>query len=123
MEKSPRVLLVYYSHTQQAKRVADVVIEVLQARGYDVSQASIEFTDPRYVEKFSRFPFKHAVFDLLAVLPGQTFRKTGQIGSVLEHQHEGSQEARHEAQTIDRTLPVRRPAFKGSVTDARRLAA
>ena len=79
MEETPRVLLVYYTHTQQAKRVADVVTEVLQARGCDVSQASIEFTDPRYIEKFSRFPFKHAVFDILPLLPGQTFRKTGQI--------------------------------------------
>ena len=25
MEKTPRVLLVYYTHTQQAKRVADVL--------------------------------------------------------------------------------------------------
>ena len=40
MEKTPRVLIVYYTHTQQAKRVADVVTEVLQARGCDVSQAS-----------------------------------------------------------------------------------
>jgi flavodoxin len=78
-EKTPRVLIVYYTHTQQAKRVADVVDKTLRARGCDVTQASIEFTDPRYLEKFSRFPFKHAVFDLLAVLPGQTMRRTGQI--------------------------------------------
>jgi flavodoxin len=70
MEKTPRVLIVYYTHTQQAKRVADVVTEVLQARGCDVSQASIEFTDPRFTEKFSRFPFKHAVFDLEAAKDG-----------------------------------------------------
>ena len=29
----PRVLLVYYSHTQQAKRVADAMAEVLRGRG------------------------------------------------------------------------------------------
>lgn len=78
-ENTPRVLIVYYTHTQQAKRVADVVAEVLRARGCDVTDASIEFTDPRFIEKFSRFPFKHAVFDLLALLPGQTMRRTGQI--------------------------------------------
>jgi flavodoxin len=75
----PRVLLVYYSHTQQSRRVADVMAEVLRGRGCEVSEAAIEFTDPRYLEKFSRFPFKHAVFDLLAVLPAQVRRKTGQI--------------------------------------------
>ena len=75
----PSVLIVYYTHTQQARRVADVMTEVFRERGCEVSQASIEFTDPRFIEKFSRFPFKHAVFDLLAVLPGQTLRKTGQI--------------------------------------------
>ena len=52
---------------------------VFRGRGCDVEQASIEFTDPRFIEKFSRFPFKHAVWDLLAVLPGQTLRTTGQI--------------------------------------------
>jgi len=75
----PRVLLVYYSHTHQSQRVAEVIADVLRERGCDVSAAEIEFTDPRYLEKFSRFPFKHAVFDLLAVLPAQVFRKTGEI--------------------------------------------
>jgi menaquinone-dependent protoporphyrinogen IX oxidase len=75
----PSVLLVYYSHTEQSRRVADVMAEVLRARGCEVSEGRIEFTDPRYLEKFARFPFKHAVFDLLSVLPAQTFRKTGEI--------------------------------------------
>ena len=56
----PSVLIVYYTHTQQARRVADVMAEVFRERGCDVEQASIEFTDPRFIEKFSRFPFKHA---------------------------------------------------------------
>src|SRR4051794_19475029 len=75
----PSVLFVYYTHTQQSLRVCDAMAEALRARGCDVSQAGIEFTDPRYEEKFSRFPFRHAIFDLLAVLPGQVRRKTGQI--------------------------------------------
>lgn len=75
----PRVLLVYYSHTQQSQRVAEVIADALRERGCDVSAAGIEFTDARYREKFSRFPFKHAVFDLLAVLPAQALRKTGEI--------------------------------------------
>jgi len=66
------VLLVYYTHTKQSLKVADAMAVVLRERGCDVSQAGIEFTDPRYAAKFSRFPFKHALLDLLAVLPGQT---------------------------------------------------
>ena len=75
----PAVLFVYYTHTQQAQRVVDAMSDVLREQGCDVSAAAIAFTDPRYREKFDRFPFKHALFDLLAVLPGQLRRKTGQI--------------------------------------------
>ena len=53
-ETRPRVLFVYYSHTQQAQRVCDAMAEVLRGRGCDVSQAGIEFTDPRYAKNFSR---------------------------------------------------------------------
>ena len=75
----PRVLFVYYTHTQQAKRVCDAMTEVMRGRGCDVTQASIEFTDPRYLEKFATFPFKHAVFDIVPLLWPQLRRKTGQI--------------------------------------------
>src|SRR5437763_344170 len=47
---SPRVLFVYYTHTKQALRVADAMAEAMRARGCDVTQAGIEFTDPRYVD-------------------------------------------------------------------------
>jgi hypothetical protein len=53
--------------------------EVLQGRGCEVSQAAIEFTDPRYADKFSRFPFRHAVLDILPLLWPQLRRRTGQI--------------------------------------------
>jgi len=78
-KKEPRVLFVYYSHTQQAQRVCDAMAEVLRGRGCDVTQASIEFTDPRYLDKFSVFPFKHAVFDIVPLLWPQLRQKTGQI--------------------------------------------
>jgi hypothetical protein len=78
-EKKPRVLFVYYSHTQQAQRVCDAMADVLQARGCDITKASIEFTEPKYVERFSRFPFRHAVFDIVPLLLPQLRRKTGQI--------------------------------------------
>jgi hypothetical protein len=76
----PRVLFVYYTHTQQALRVCDAMTEVLLERGCDVTRAGIEFTDPRYRDKFSRFPFRHAVFDILPLLWPQLRQQTGQIG-------------------------------------------
>ena len=77
--RKPSVLFVFYSHTQQSLRVAEAMAGVLRERGCDVSLAAIEFTDPRYAGKFGRFPFQHAVFDFLTVLPAQTRRSTGQI--------------------------------------------
>jgi flavodoxin len=75
----PSVLFVFYTHTQQSLRVADAMADVLRERGCDVTLAGIEFTDPHYARKFGRFPFRHALFDLLTVLPAQTRRATGQI--------------------------------------------
>ena len=62
---SPSVLFVYYTHTQQSLRVSEAMADVLRERGCDVSQAAVEFTDPHYARKFSVFPFRHAVRDLL----------------------------------------------------------
>src|SRR6201989_478526 len=77
--RKPSVLFVFYTHTEQSRRVADAMASVLRERGCDVSLAGIEFTDPHYAGKFDRFPFRHAVLDLLAVLPAQMRRSTGQI--------------------------------------------
>jgi menaquinone-dependent protoporphyrinogen IX oxidase len=78
-ETKPRLLFVYYTHTQQAQRVCDAMADVLRGRGCDVSRAAIEFTEPRYSGKFASFPFRHAVFDILPLLWPQLRRKTGQI--------------------------------------------
>jgi len=77
--RKPSVLFVFYTHTQQSLRVAEALAGVLRERGYEVFLAGIEFTDPHYARKFGSFPFRHAVFDLLTVLPAQTRRATGQI--------------------------------------------
>jgi menaquinone-dependent protoporphyrinogen IX oxidase len=78
-ETKSRVLFVYYTHTKQARRVCEAMAEVMRGRGCDVTQASIEFTDPRYLDKFAVFPFKHAVFDIVPLLWPQLRQKTGQI--------------------------------------------
>jgi flavodoxin len=76
---SPSVLFVYYTHTEQTLKVCDAMADVLLSRGCDVVTAPLEFTDPRFAAKFSSFPFKHAIFDLLSILPAQIARKTGEI--------------------------------------------
>ncbi len=75
----PRVLLVYYTFTQQTLKVVEAIAEVLRQGGCEVRLAAIEFTDTRYMERFTRFPLRHAVFDILGMLPAQLRRATGEI--------------------------------------------
>jgi hypothetical protein len=53
--------------------------EVFAQRGCEVTQAAIEFTDPRYAERFSRFPLRHRYLDNFGMLPAQMRRATGEI--------------------------------------------
>ena len=76
---TPRVLLLYYSYTGQSKKVLDAAAEVFRQRGCDVTEASIEFTDPRYAERFSRFPMRSVWPEFLGMLPAQTLQRTGDI--------------------------------------------
>jgi menaquinone-dependent protoporphyrinogen IX oxidase len=75
----PRVLLIYYTYTQQSRRIADVMEEALRARGCDVLQAGIEFTDERWSERFSRLPLRHPYGDVVGMLPAQVRGATGEI--------------------------------------------
>ena len=74
----------YYSFTQQHRRVADVVAESMRERGCDVTLAGIELTDLRYLHRFSRFPLRHRVLDVVAMLPAQMRRATGEIAIPAE---------------------------------------
>jgi hypothetical protein len=76
----PRVLFVYYTLSQQARRVADAMTGALTAEGCEVTEAVIEFTDERYTKTFDHFPWKHAFFSLLRMLPAQLRRAKGEIG-------------------------------------------
>lgn len=74
-----RVLLLYYSYTGQARKVLDAAGEVFRERGFEVHTAPIEFTDPRYADRFSRFPMTHVWRDFIGMLPAQTMKATGGI--------------------------------------------
>jgi menaquinone-dependent protoporphyrinogen IX oxidase len=77
--RKPQVLFVYYSYTDQTRRVAEVMAEVLRGRGCDVSLGPIGFTDDRWAERFTRLPMRHAVLDILGMLPAQVRGATGEI--------------------------------------------
>ena len=75
----PRVLFVYYSYTGQALKIVETMSEILRGRGCDVTQASIEFTDHRWAERFTRFPLRHTFLDLFGLILPQFRRATGEI--------------------------------------------
>src|SRR3954463_1797915 len=76
---APRVLVVYYTYTQQSLKVAEALADVLRGRGCDVRLARIELTDSRYAERFTRFPLRHAYLDIFGMLPAQIRGATGEI--------------------------------------------
>ena len=75
----PRVLLLCYSYTGQSLKVLEAAGQVFSQRGYDVDTAEVEFTDPRFSGRFSRFPMRHVWPDMISVLPAQMRRATGGI--------------------------------------------
>jgi hypothetical protein len=75
----PKVLFVYFTYSQQTLRVVDAMAGALRERGCDVREAKIEFTDPRYADRFSRFPLRHPYRDIFGMVFAQLLRKTGQI--------------------------------------------
>jgi hypothetical protein len=75
----PRVLFVYFTVTQQTLKVVEAMTDTLRERGCEVRQARIEFTDPRYASRFSRFPFRHPWLLVAGMLSPQLRHVTGQI--------------------------------------------
>jgi hypothetical protein len=75
-----RVLIVYYTLSQQAARVATAMTDSLRAQGCQVTEAVIAFTDKRYAKQFDHFPWNHPFISLLRMFPPQLRRATGQIG-------------------------------------------
>ena len=54
----PRVLFVYYTHTQQSLKVFEAMADVLRERYCDVSQAGIEFTESPLRTEVLGLPFR-----------------------------------------------------------------
>jgi len=75
----PSILFVYYTYSQQTLRVVESMAGVLRERACDVQLARIEFTDPRYAERFAQFPLRHAYLDIFGMILPQLRGVTGQI--------------------------------------------
>ena len=75
----PHVLFVYYSFTQNTRRVADRMTDTLRQRGYEVTEAAIEFPDADYGKRFSKRPMSWPIAKIFGMLPAQLRRKTGDI--------------------------------------------
>ncbi len=75
----PRVLLLCYSYTGQSLKVLQAAGATFRELGCDVFTAEIEFTDPRFADRFTRFPMQRVWPDMLSVLPAQIRRSSGEI--------------------------------------------
>ncbi len=76
---APSVLVVYYSYTQQTRKVAEEMAAVLRGRGCTVNLAAIEFTDPRYEKRFRQFPMPRPFREVVGMIPAELRRRPAQI--------------------------------------------
>ena len=74
-----KVLIVYFTYSQQTGKAADAMAEALQAHGHEVTKALIEFTDHRYGGRFSHWPMNWPIWNIVGMFPAQLRRKTGSI--------------------------------------------
>src|ERR1039457_268662 len=75
----PSVLFVYFTYTNQTRKVIDAMAEVLRGHDVDVTLAAIEFTDPRYAARFKEFPMPHPFRELVGMIPAELRRRPAQI--------------------------------------------
>ena len=76
---NPRVLIVYFTFSQQTRRVADVIAATLEDRGAEVTLARIELTDKRWAKRFEKVPMRFPLLRIGGMLPAQVRQATGEI--------------------------------------------
>lgn len=85
-DRQPRILFVYYTFSKQTGRVVDAMADVAAAKGYDVTKAELEFTDPKYRKHLDQVPMHRPMPQITHMLVPQRRRKTGEIGIPPEAQ-------------------------------------
>ena len=78
-EVKQSILFAYFSYTNQTKKVLDVMAEELEGRGYEVTFAKIELTDPRYEKRFETFPLKKPYREMFGMIPAELRDRPVQI--------------------------------------------
>jgi len=68
---TPSVLLIYFSYTRQTEKVMEAMASVLRAHGCDTTLAAIEFTDPRYQNRFKQFPMEKPLREVVGMIPAE----------------------------------------------------
>ncbi len=84
-EAKPKVLLVYYTYSQQTGIVAQTMAGRFTEHGCEVTMAALKFTDPKY-SMFSKWPMSWPALRIYSIMPAQRMRKTGAIGIPPEAQ-------------------------------------
>ncbi len=77
--RRPSILFVYFSYTGQTLKLVETMTEVLDRQGCDVTQAAIQFTDPRYERRFEQFPMKRPFLEVVAMIPAELRRRPATI--------------------------------------------
>lgn len=75
----PSVLFVYYTFTKQTLKVVETMADALRGRGCDVHLGAIEFTDPRYADRFRTFPMPRPFLEVVGMIPAEARRRPAQI--------------------------------------------
>jgi menaquinone-dependent protoporphyrinogen IX oxidase len=75
----PSVLFVYFTYTQQTLKVVQAMADVFRDSGCAVSLAAIEFTDPRYAQRFKAFPMSRPFLEVVGMIPAELRRRPAQI--------------------------------------------
>jgi hypothetical protein len=75
----PRILFLYYTYTKQTQTLVDTMSDVFRERGCEVQPALIEFTDPRYADRFNEFPMPHPFRELFGMILPVLRDVTGEI--------------------------------------------
>jgi hypothetical protein len=75
----PRILFLYYTYTKQTLTLVETMSDVFRERGCEVQPAPIEFTDPRYADRFREFPMPHPFRELFGMILPVARDVTGEI--------------------------------------------
>ena len=117
--KKPSVLFVHFTYTLQTLKIVETMAGTFRDRGCEVAMAKIEFTDPRYAERFKHFPMRHVYRDVFGMIAPEFLGTTGTIAipSVVTEREYDLVCIGSPTWWLSTNVPIR--SFLGSVTASR----